>query len=177
MIVFSISRCLSRFFAIVGLVGVVAYDLPSFAPLSCNMNLDTLCGTNSATEVTLSSLVDQDPFVELVVPCGTCVIVDYTDGAVVTFRGGIDIVGMLRVPSTVNATIRTTHAIVQGVLKVDPPEIGVRFGFVLYEEDGAHESFKVIPYGENAEQCADEGCNVGRMPFAVVGGECLFDAD
>jgi len=168
MIAFSILQCLSRFLAIVGLVAVGAGDLPTFAPLPCNMNIE-LCA-NSAIEVTLSSLVGQDPFVELVVPCGTCAIVDYTDGAVVTFPGGIDIVGMLRVPSTVNATIRTTHVIIQGVLKVDPPDIGLRFGFVLYEEDGVHESFKVIPHGENSEHCAAEGCDVGRMPFAVVGG-------
>jgi len=144
-------------------------DLASFAPLQCNSNLGS-CG-DSIEETTLSSLVDQTkPFEEVVVPCGSCVVADYTDGSIRTLSGGLNVIGSLRFPSNTNVNIRTTHVFVQGLLKMEAPLIGNSYGFTLYEEDGEHDGFSIIPHAEN-EQFCDYGCNLGRMPFAVVGGK------
>jgi len=105
------------------------------------------------------------------VPCGTCYVVDYTDGRNVTFPGGLDVIGRLRFPPGADVTIRATSVVVQGILRVDPPDAGARSGFVLYENEGEHEVHRVVPHGENAKFCGGEGCDVGRMPFVVVGGE------
>ena len=73
------------------------------------------------------------------VPCGTCYVVDYTDGRNVTFPGGLDVIGRLRFPPGADVTIRATSVVVQGILRVDPPDAGARSGFVLYENEGEHE--------------------------------------
>jgi len=142
--------------------------LPSFVPLECNSALDS-CG-DSIEETPLSTLVEQtQPFKEVVIPCGSCVFVDYDDGSTQTLSGGLNVIGSLRFPSTADVTIRTTHVFVQGLLTINAPILGNKVGFRLYEKDGQHDPVTIYPHAENAAQC-DYGCEVGRMPFAVVGG-------
>ena len=151
-------------------ISSVLAALSTFVPLTCNADLASCL--NSSAETTLSSLINNAGIGhEIIIPCGTCVYVDYDDGSTITLSGGINIIGSLRFPSHADVTIRTTKVIVQGLLTIEPPILGHRVGFRMYEEDGKHDVVYVNPVGENAAQCDGYGCDVGRMPIAVLGGE------
>ena len=92
-----------------------------FTPLSCNSDLDV---SACSTETTLSSILNNaDTTKEVLIPCGTCALVDTTDGSTVDIPAGLNIEGMLFFPSASHVTIETTHMFVQGKLKMDPPAL------------------------------------------------------
>ena len=82
---------------------------------------------------------------------------------------GIDIQGMLHVPSTSVGTLETAHLIIQGTLKIDPhTEI---FTIKLI---GDGNNVFVTPHEENLSACEsnlDGRCNLGKRPIAVLGGK------
>jgi hypothetical protein len=160
-------------------------DQNYFAPLSCNADLDvSKCYTaTTAGSTTLSSILnnDSDTSDEVLIPCGTCVVVDTTDGSTVDIPSGLNVEGMLYFPSSANVTIQTPHIFVQGKLKMDPPAStsssnSIRIRMVGEEDQYLH------PHEENAALCDEgTGCSVGKKAIVVAGGQLdingLHDSD
>jgi len=139
-------------------------NILSLSPLECNSNIEEKdCNT-----LKLSSLVDAaSANEEVVIPCGSCAIVDYTDGSTITFDEGLSIQGKLYFPSTANVEIYTTHVFVMGVLEMDPPADQNIVKFRLF---GSELKF-LHPVGNNEGSCGSNGCEIGMKPFVVAGGQ------
>jgi len=136
----------------------------ALSPLDCNDGIEF----EDCTATTLSSLMatvlaDE----EVVIPCGSCVTVDYTDGSTVTFDKGLNIQGKLYFPPTASVEIYTTHVFVMGALEMDPP---ADQNIVKFQFFGTDTKF-LYPVGNNEGACGDIGCEVGKKPFVVAGGK------
>lgn len=150
----------------------------SFHPLSCNANL-TVSDCNGGSEMMLSSIVADHlnfiassnttsntttPSSPAVIPCGVCAVADISPESPITAPHGIDVQGMLYVPSNAVGTLETAHMIIQGIFKIDPhTEV---FNMKLI---GGDYDVMLTPHEENMMAC-DMGCNLGKRPIAVVGG-------
>jgi hypothetical protein len=135
---------------------------------SCNHDMiETLYNDDSfCCNVTFSSLIDEQNIddEELVIPCGTCVIVDIMDGATLDLPHGLNVDGMLYFPPTANLEIQTTHVIVVGMFKMETPVPGHHVKIHLYgETDVVYDNVYNLP------QCGSS-CNFGSKPIAVIGG-------
>ena len=148
-------------------------DMAGFGPLACNANID------SEECVAFSSIFSDSNPASLTIPCGKCVVMDYTDGSTITVPGGLNVIGRLYFPPTANVILRTPAVFVQGVWSMDTPAEGNSVKVSLYgsEETTLH------PHGSC---CASDGdvndvygyeCScmapepLGKKPFAVVGGK------
>ncbi len=105
------------------------------------------------------------------IPCGKCTIVDTIDGSELDGTAtGINVEGMLYFPSTANLTLKTTHIIVQGILKMDPPSVALGNRVTIHMVGSGHVQ-SLFPHPENAMQCDTlAGCNIGKKVIAVAGG-------
>jgi G8 domain len=138
-------------------------------PLECNFDmLSNLQGGATCCETTLSSIIaNADIGAELLIPCGVCVIVDMDARQTIDLPGGLQIEGMLYFPPSADVTIRTTHVIVLGNLKIDTPDIDNMVTFSLYgEDDVIFENFA----GHSSLELCSSLCNFGAKVIAVVGG-------
>ena len=155
-------------------LGAVPIQSKDYYELGCNANIESEeCLTNA---VPFSELVTAAPAMRIVVPCGICAFMDYTDGSTVTLPpNGLDIVGRLHFPSTANVILNTTAVIVQGMLDMTAPDAasGNQVKVTLY---GTEEQF-AYPYdscdGGYSETCSGRE-NMGKKPIAIVGGKILF---
>ena len=154
-----------------------------FSPLSCNANLTVAdCdGTltlssilqdhlNSLNQSSSSSNTTIAPPSPAIIPCGVCATVDVSPGQpILTAPFGIDIQGMLHVPSTSVGTLETAHLIIQGTLKIDPHTQIFTIKLI-----GNGNNVFVTPHEENLSACEsnlDGRCNLGKRPIAVLGGK------
>lgn len=137
-----------------------------FAPLSCNANLTVMkdCSSN----ITLSSILESTPGgSEVLIECGTCAMVDVTDGSTLNFDSGLNIEGMLYFPSTAKVTLQLDHMFVQGTLKMDAPLVGNTVTFFMT----GTENKILYPHYENANACkSTNDCSMGKRAIAVAGG-------
>ncbi len=89
-------------------------------PLLGRVGAEITAPTDIDSCTPFSNLVNEtqsaDPDGRVVVPFGTCSIVDYTDGETVTLPNGLNIVGRLHFPTTSNVKISTTVVYVQAVI-------------------------------------------------------------
>ena len=140
--------------------------LLALSPADCNNDIEL----DDCTDIVLSSLINGAALTEeeeVVIPCGSCVRVDYTDGSTITLLGGLNIQGKLYFPSTSNVRIYTSHVFVMGILEMDPPEHPNTVEFRLFGSE-----IKLLhPIDNNEGACGDIGCQVGKKPFVVAGGE------
>lgn len=104
------------------------------------------------------------------IPCGKCATVETTDGSELDGTAtGINVEGMLYFPSTANLTLQTTHIIVQGILKMDPPSVALG-NKVTIRLVGSENRF-LFPHSENAMACdSSTGCDIGKKAIVVAGG-------
>lgn len=156
----------------------------SYAPLSCNHEIDWTAQCQPGTATPLSSLVTT-PNTYVEIPCGSCVLVDYVDGETVSVAG-INVIGKLHFPTGSNLTIRTNHVVVQGIFSSDeavsPTIIGDdttsgRVKIVLTEELSGSVDLEFEPHQDNWSACGGDqsmgmSCteSLGRKAFAVLGG-------
>lgn len=133
-------------------------------PLTCNDGLEqTNCGSfkgfveNSNKQTTL------------VIPCGECFEVDYTDGTEIDLPNGLSIDGKLFFPKTANVTLRTKFVWVVGILDIDTPDDSNQVKFSLYGD----ELQTYTATSSESNLCTPEigGCNLGSKVIAVVGGQ------
>ena len=143
----------------------------NYSPLACNDGVaEVTAPIDSCTP--FSKLVNEtlsaDQSGRIVVPCGTCSIIDYTDGETVTLPNGLNIVGRLHFPSTSNVKISTTMVYVQGLLDLPTPlESGNEVTINLYGSD----EYWFAPYDGSTDAQA-----VGKKPFVVAGGKIHIQA-
>eukprot|EP00957_Ditylum_brightwellii_P156456 11907114-Ditylum_brightwellii.AAC.1 len=153
-----------------------------YSTLACNSNASPLidsadCLNNAATFSSLVASASASEFDVVVVPCGTCVVVDYTDGSTVTLpAGGLDVLGRLHFPATSNVVINTTAIVVQGLLDISTPNVGNKVKVTLY---GTDEIF-AYPYELCSGMMYDASCtdrkSMGKKPIAIVGGKVDIQA-
>ena len=133
-------------------------------------------------------MASQDPAsAEVKIPCGTCVSLDKRDGSTHAFPHGLNIVGRLHIPNDARVTIRTKYVLVQGLFRVDPPQMG----YTLPHADGSKVIFQlmgteavtfypdadtdnVMACGMEDDMVTPKACNVGIKPFAIAGGKCMY---
>ena len=154
-------------------------EMDTFAPLSCNTNANPPISSDEclANATPLSSLVNSasTSSQHVVVPCGACVLVDYTDGATVTLPGdgSLSIQGRLHFPPTASVTLNATAIFVEGLL--DIPN-GIDKGNMVKFSIYGHNDWYYYPH----EMCSygDTGCSrkksVGKKPIVVAGGKFMF---
>lgn len=150
-------------------------SMDMYGPLSCNTNamppiLSPKCLENA---IPLSSLVSSasSSSQRVIIPCGKCVHVDYTDGSTVTMPGdgSLSVQGRLYFPPVASVTLNATAIFVEGVLDI-PTRIdeGNMVKFALY----GYQNRYYYPYGKCAY--GDDGCthkmSVGKKPVVVAGG-------
>ena len=152
-----------------------------YGELSCNAIASPQINTDECLEgaTPLSTLLGDDSTVssQVTIPCGTCYVVDYTDGETITLDGGLNVLGRLHFPSNANLVLETTSVVVQGVWSMTTPDVGNTVTIRLY----GTEDVWVYPY----ESCCsddtncDSNCmnkaNMASKPFAVVGGTFCND--
>ena len=146
---------------------------PGFAPLACNANIE------SEECVPFSSVFSDSNPASLTIPCGKCVVMDYTDGSTVTVPGGLNVLGRLHFPPTANMVLRTTAVFVQGVWSMDTPADGNTVKVTLYgsEEQNFYPHSSCCEsngdindvYGYDCPCSVPEG--IGKKPFVVAGGK------
>lgn len=101
------------------------------------------------------------------IECGTCAIVDVTDGSTLEFPSGLNVEGMLYFPSSAKVTLELDHMFVQGTLKMDAPLVGNSVTFFMTGTDDR----SLYPHAENSEACDPvSGCSMGKRAIAVAGG-------
>lgn len=144
----------------------------NYAPLACNNGIAEITAPIDDSCIPFSKLVDDtlsaDPNGRVVVPCGTCSIVDYDDGSTVNLPNGLNIVGRLHFPTTTNVKISTTVVYVQGLLDLPAPlDGGNELTIHLY----GNGTYWFTPYDGSTEAQA-----VGKKPFVVAGGQIYVQA-
>jgi hypothetical protein len=138
-----------------------------FDPLYCNRNID------SATCQSWSSVfgTTQNVFTgRLVIPCGTCIIMNHTNGDL-TFNDGIDIIGKLVLPDGYKVNIYTSIIVVQGILEITStsPVTGTPNIQIVMIGNNTKQSF--TPADTNVNACVgDNTCLAGKKAIVVAGG-------
>ena len=167
-----------------------------FTPLTCNQNiLQQECipwssyfgnGSNTSFEYTN----------KVIIPCGECVILDplseeyHTSSSIeYIMYDGLSIQGRLLIPNVGNPNaikmkLLTKSIEVEGILSIyegtDAAETHYGGGEPINGETnlkihlfGAEDGERyLIPHEENGRVCSQEvGCNIGKLPFAVAGGQ------
>ena len=141
-----------------------------FRPLECN-------AVKCANGITTWTKLGLDPSANpVVIPCGTCVTMDYSSGSVLELAYGLDIQGTLIFLSGYRITLVTPFVLVQGNLEIssvrpvsDRPDVVFRF------TGKSNQSF--IPAANNKLACSADGasdpgkCQIGFKPFVVAGGK------
>eukprot|EP00592_Proboscia_alata_P025355 CAMPEP_0194445784 /NCGR_PEP_ID=MMETSP0176-20130528/128058_1 /TAXON_ID=216777 /ORGANISM="Proboscia alata, Strain PI-D3" /LENGTH=1683 /DNA_ID=CAMNT_0039272393 /DNA_START=372 /DNA_END=5422 /DNA_ORIENTATION=+ len=136
-----------------------------FSPLDCNKDIEIADCTTTFSSLWNTASIQND---EVVIPCGTCAVVDYTDGSTIKFKKGLNIQGKLFFPPTANVEIYTSHVFIMGVLEMDPPAAGNKVKFRFFGDTDQY----LHPIDNNSNACdATEGCKMGKKPFAVAGGK------
>jgi len=149
-----------------------------FSPLACNENAFQVpndCELWSAKDPDLSSTV--------LIPCGTCWILDIKDGRTLNLKAGLDIQGHLEVPPDAAFTMITPVVLVQGSFTYEPTEQyvspenqKVKFRFV------GNEVLTFIPHVQNAGVCGSptcstpNACEIGKKSFVMAGGKITVNA-
>ena len=136
----------------------------SFAPLSCNSQMQIPCASFSTVGASYTSNG------MLTIPCGKCVTMDITDNRTLTYAGGMRIIGQLDFPNSAQVVIKTSSVIVEGELSMvstDPITGTPKIKFILTG------SAPVIftPSTPNQMACGLQGCNVGPKAIVVAGGK------
>ena len=162
----------SALLSLLPLLGQTVESQLNYAPLSCNDN--TVVDINGPIDMCtpFSQLVNEtltaDPNARIVVPCGLCSIVDYTNGSTIILPNGLNIVGRLHFPTSTNVKIETTNIYVQGLFDLPSPlDNNNELTIHLY---GTNEYWFSPHDGSTGAQ------KVGKKPFVVAGGQIHIQA-
>lgn len=173
-------KFLTLFLAVSLLRGSTAMPaMEDFTPLQCNADINTEACLDDA--VAFSEIFSAEESAPLTIPCGKCVVMDYTDGSTITVSGGLNVIGRLHFPSTANVVLRATAVFVQGAWSMETPEEGKSVKVALYGS-GEKQLYPHASCCENVDISNVYGydctCSmphgIGRKPFVVAGGK--FDA-
>jgi len=134
----------------------------SFVPLVCNTNVhNKICQNFSEQNYDLSQKV--------VIPCGTCILMDASSEETLYFGKGLDVQGKLLFPSSSNLKkVVTPFVFVQGILIVEYSPEKLEFQLVGTDDN----MFVSHPDQTGFSGCSSEnnGCSVSKKAFVVAGG-------
>ena len=153
-------------------------EMDMYGPLHCNTDVvPSISSEECLTSATpLSSIINNAvaSSTKVIVPCGSCVTVDYTDSSTITLPGdgSLHIKGRLHFPPASSVTLNSTAIFIEGLLDIpqgihDDNEVK----FSLYGQDGWY----YYPH----EKCTygDLNCmhkkDVGKKPVVVAGGKMI----
>ena len=152
-------------------------EMDLYGPLSCNTAASPSITSEEclANATPLSSLINSaiaSSSARVIVPCGSCVTVDYTDSSTVTLPGdgSLHIKGRLHFPYESSVKLNATAIFVEGLLDIphginDDKEVK----FSLYGSD----EWYYYPH-EMCTSFGDMNCmhkkSVGKKPIVVAGG-------
>ena len=152
-------------------------QMDMYGPLNCNTAASPSISSEEclANATPLSSLINSATASSLdhvIVPCGSCVTVDYTDSSTVTLPGdgSLHIKGRLHFPSASSVKLNATAIFVEGLLDI-PHGINddKQVKFSLYGSD----EWYYYPH-EMCTSYGDMNCmhkrSVGKKPIVVAGG-------
>lgn len=154
-------------------------EMDMYGPLHCNTDaVPSITSDECLTNATPLSSIINDAVTSssnVIVPCGSCVKVDYTDRSTVTLPGdgSLHIKGRLHFPPTSSVALNSTAIFIEGLLDIphgihDDNEVK----FSLYGKDG----WFYYPH----EKCThgDLNCmhkkDVGKKPVVVAGGKKMI---
>jgi len=134
--------------------------------LSYNVGLSV---TNCSSDNPLSPFFS--PNNETKIPCGICATVDTTDGSTLSFPNGLNVEEMLYFPSTSDVVIETSQIFVQGVFKINLPEINNTVCIYIISSAEKY----LLPHPENFIQCGSNWCGMGKKVIIVARGTIDID--
>jgi len=135
-----------------------------FTPLPCNSDFSMPCEPLNIVNITTASVY--------VVPCGICRVLEES----VDFAGGLNVEGHLQILPPIDRestlSIQAPFVFVQGKLTVDTESLADRLGRIHIElVQGDGKDVILAPHAHNKMACDSAGCNVGKRPFVVAGGQ------
>jgi len=132
-----------------------------FEPLACNTNVhNEICQNFSEQNYDLSQKV--------VIPCGTCILMDDSSEETLHFGKGLDVQGKLLFPSSSNLKkVVTPFVFVQGILIVEYSPEKLEFQLV-----GTEDNIFISHPDQIFSGCSlqNNGCSVSKKAFVVAGG-------
>lgn len=154
-------------------------EMDMYGPLMCNTGASLAITSDEclANATPLSSLINNavsSSAANVIVPCGSCVTVDYTNSSTVTLPGdgSLHIKGRLHFPPTASVTLNATAIFVEGHLDIPRINEENEVKFSLYgSEEWYYYPHMMCTYG-------DTGCmhkkSVGKKPVVVAGGKYAY---
>jgi G8 domain len=143
--------------------------MKNFTTLTCNANIGTAsCQTWTSQFGTANSHNNL-----LIVPCGVCITMDYSQTEQLDLLGGIDIQGRLVFPDGYQILITTPMIIVQGELIMTSlkPINGVPDVKITMIGQNDKQTFTPIDNNANACNFGSATCTVGKKAIVVAGGK------
>jgi len=151
----------------------------TYTTLDCNeiaaVDIDSQDCLDNA--ISFSSIYDSSSIDPLTVPCGKCVLMDYTDGSTLEIPGGLHVLGRLHFDPLSSVIVRTTGVFVQGSWSMKIPNEGNQVKILLhgFEEQTLYPhdlccTGNVFHMDVCDEECEDKQ-GVGKKPFVVAGGK------
>jgi len=132
-----------------------------FEPLVCNTNVhNEICQNFSEQNYDLSQKV--------VIPCGTCILMDDSSEETLHFGKGLDVQGKLLFPSSSKLKkVVTPFVFVQGIFIVEYSPEKLEFQLV-----GTEDNRFISHPDQSFSGCSSEnnGCSVAKKAFVVAGG-------
>lgn len=155
-------------------------NMENFTPLPCNNNLtlqncdgnillSSLIATQLSEVNSVMNSMNTTSFpsdMETIVPCGICAIADISNRQVLSAPTGIDVQGMLYFPPSTHGILETSHILVQGILKIDPPD-NSETGRLTIKLIGDDRDIYLTPHTHNAMACdrfENGRCPMGKRP-------------
>lgn len=156
---------------------IVSHPLGTFGPLDCNKNLHNDPCLKPWDSVFGQSLVYDK---EVVIPCGTCVVMTPKNG-VLEFRRGLVVLGKLLFPDGLTIQMKTSFIRVHGtfVIESSKPIDGTPDVTITWIGTDAPTTFRPpLGQGQNEDVCGGSygQCDMGKKAFLVAGGQLDFQA-
>lgn len=153
-------------------------EMDMYGPLMCNTGASPAITSDEclANATPLSSLINNavsSSAANVVVPCGSCVTVDYTDSSTVTLPGdgSLHIKGRLHFPPTSSVTLNATAIFVEGHLDIPKINEENEVKITLYGQDEwTYYPHMMCTYGD--VNCMHKK-SVGKKPVVVAGGKSI----
>lgn len=144
--------------------------LPNFNQLQCNIVNGI---ENMECEEKWSQVFGKDSSfqMEVVVPCGRCIVMDHA-GPLLKFGRGLDVQGKLVLPEGYAVRIETPFVRVQGILQMrstDEVSWNPLVKIMFTDSEPGLEKFQGASSNENV--CGTQACSPGSKSFVVAGGK------
>jgi hypothetical protein len=141
----------------------------NFTTLACNANIATATCKSWTTQFGTSNSYND----LMIIPCGVCITMDYTQTQQLDLLGGIDIQGRLVFPDGYQIIITTPMIVVQGelIMTSSKPINGTPDVKITMIGQNDKQTFTPIDNNANACNFGSATCTVGKKAIVVAGGK------